>query len=283
MAEESFQVRVYLPDRMRRMGWRAYGEMAAEFWGARELLRGLIWRDLLLRVRVSFLGIFWSVAHPLALLGVFLFLKETRVFNLGTEQVHYALFAYVGVLHWNLFAALLSNSAGSLSGASNLVAKVRFPREVLVFSACTRALVDYLFALPVLGALCVWYGVTPAWTACWLPLALVPLVILGTGLGMVLALTALPIRDVAYALPLLMTPLMFLSPVLYELPETPAWSWVRVLNPLAAFLDTLRALLFSGTWGEAQGFLLWSLGSVVIFLGCWRFFSLVVVKVPEYA
>lgn len=276
-------VRHYYPNRLRRMGLRVYAEMARELYGARGLLWRLICRDFLLRIKVSFLGLFWSVAQPLALMLIFVFLRRAGVVDVGTSTIPYALLAFAGIVHWNLFASMLTYSSNSLLGAANLVARVKFPREVLVLSACGRAVLDWLFALPVLAVLFLWFGVLPAWTVLLVPLVLLPLLLLGVGLGMLLAMLALPVRDVTHALPLIMTPLMFISPVLYELPTGGAWRHVAALNPMNAFLQAIRDLLFTGSLSHPAEWAGWTLGALVIFALAWRLFCLMMPKVPEYA
>ncbi len=273
----------YVPQRLNRMGWRVYGLMAAELVGARELLWRLVWRDLLLRTKISFLGIFWSVAQPLALMFVFVFLRQAKVVNFGNTEMEYALFAFVGIIHWNLLTSMFTQSAGSLLGASNLVAKVKFPREVLVLAACGRALADWAFALPILLILFLWFGVTPAWTIVFAPLVLIPIVLLGAGIGMLLAMLTLPVRDVGQALPLVMAPLMFLTPVFYEFPSGGPWLAVNILNPMAVCIGVIRDLIFSGTIREPYLLTAWALASILIFVAAWRTFCLMMPKVPEYA
>jgi lipopolysaccharide transport system permease protein len=282
-SEAATVVRHYYPNRLRRMGLRVYLEMARELHAARGLLWRLIWRDLLLRTRVSFLGLFWSVAQPLALMLIFLFLRRAGIIDTGEVAVPYALLAFAGVIHWNLFASMLTYASNSLLGAANLVARVRFPREVLVLAACGRAVLDWLFALPVLAVLFLWFGVAPAWTVLLVPFALLPLLLLGTGLGMVVAMLALPIRDVTHALPLIMTPLMFISPVLYELPSGGAWRVVAAINPMNPFLRAVRDLLFTGTLSDPVLWAGWAVGALLVFALAWRLFCLMMPKVPEYA
>jgi len=273
----------YEPTGSQGAGLRVFLRMAEELWKFRELLRELVRRDFRVRRRSSFLGLFWSLAHPAALVAVFVWLKNSRLVFEGDVGMPYALYAYLGVLHWNLFSSLLAYSAGSLLNASNLVAKVKFPRETLVLAACARAVVDWLLALPVLAVLFWWVGVVPAWPIVFAPVALVPLILLGAGLGMLLAVVALPVRDVVQALPLALAPLLFLSPVLYELPVSGAWPTLRALNPVAAVLDMLRGLCVSVAPESVQAWLVWCLISLFVFLSCWRVFHGIVKRIPEYA
>jgi len=282
-AIEPDAVHVYEPMRQWSLGLRAYPKMARDLWRARDLFFQFVRRDILLRARTSFFGVLWSAAHPLGLLITFVLLRRAGIVNPHAGGVEYAAFAGLGVIHWSLFSGLLTQAAGSLVGASNLIVRARFPSEVLVLAACMRVLVDWLFGLVILATLFVWLGVTPAWTVVLAPLSLLPLIFLGVGLGLLLALGALPLRDVLHALPLVLTPLLFLSPVFYELPSGGVWEWVRIFNPISVSFEALRGLTFAGTLPDPALFGFWLAASVFVCLGSWRVFNLVIPKIPEYA
>lgn len=276
-------VRVYTPDRQRGLGISAYAEMVRELWGARELLARFVWRDIRLRTRVAFLGLFWSMLQPLGMAAVFVYLRGSGLLRSTDEGAPYPLYVYLGILHWNLFANMITHASGSLVGASNLVAKVAFPREVLVLSGCARAGFDWLCGLPALIGLFIWYGYAPHAAILLAPLALLPLVLVGVGLGLLLSVVALPVRDVIQALPIVLLPCLFLTPVLYALPDAGAWALLDALNPIASALNELRALAFAGAPHDPLRWALWTLGALLLLLAAWRFFRVLMTRVPEYA
>jgi ABC-type polysaccharide/polyol phosphate export permease len=88
------------------------------------------------------MGVGWAIFMPL--LNTILF---TVVFGqkFGNDVgVPYPVFAYCGLLAWNLTASSLRFSVNSLTANINLVAKVYFPREIFPFSAVFVSVVDYL-------------------------------------------------------------------------------------------------------------------------------------------
>jgi lipopolysaccharide transport system permease protein len=115
------------------------------------------------------------------------------------------------------------------------------------------------------------------------PLALVPFFLLGAALALFAAAVALPIRDVVFGLPLILTPAMFISPVLYPLPGEGMWLLVGALNPVAPMLTVLRALFLGTAWPAPSLLLLWSALALLLFVIAWRFFDYLVPRVTEFA
>src|SRR5436189_365122 len=99
----------------------------------RELLTRIIVRDLLLRYKQTVMGFGWAIFMPLVNTVVFSVIF-TRVAPISVG-VPYPLFAYCGLFTWNFFASSLRFSVSSLTGNTNLVTKVYFPREIFPFSA----------------------------------------------------------------------------------------------------------------------------------------------------
>src|SRR6186713_2455061 len=109
-----------------------------EYW---ELLYVMSLRDLQLRYKQTIMGFGWAVFMPL--LNTILFsVIFTKVAKLDVG-VAYPVFAYCGLLAWNLTASALRFSVSSLTANINLVAKVYFPREIFPFSAVFVSVVDF--------------------------------------------------------------------------------------------------------------------------------------------
>ncbi|MBU2543538.1 ABC transporter permease, partial [Patescibacteria group bacterium] len=99
----------------------------------KELLSELTKREIKARYKQSVLGYAWVILNPFfqMLVMAFVFSKILRITNLG---VPYALFLYVGLLPWNLFAASIGSGMNSLVGNGSLLTKIYFPREIFVVS-----------------------------------------------------------------------------------------------------------------------------------------------------
>src|SRR5688500_2828913 len=123
-----------------RSGWAAL--QLRETWQFRDLLFVLAGRDLKLRYKQTALGVAWVILQPLMAAGIFSFVFGS-VANLPSDGVPYFIFAFAGLLGWNLFQNVLTKSSGCLVGNSQLISKVFFPRLVLPLSTVPSVLVDF--------------------------------------------------------------------------------------------------------------------------------------------
>lgn len=211
-----------------------------ELWSYRELLYFLVWRDLKVRYKQTFLGAAWAILQPA--LAAALFALVFGVFaKLPSDGVPYLLFAYLGLLPWQLFAFALNESTQSVVQHQQLVKKVYFPRLFLPLTPIAGATVDFGVASVVLFVMMAAFGVLPGAKILVLPLLV--LLVVTTALAVSVWLTALNVkyRDVRYAMPFLVQVWFFATPVVYSSSLIPAhlrpfWA----LNPMATVVDGFR-------------------------------------------
>src|SRR5262245_29464964 len=70
-----------------------FASQLSDLWAHRELLYFLIWRDLKVRYRQTFLGVAWVVVQPLLMTLVFT-VFFSKLGHFVSEGVPYPLFAY---------------------------------------------------------------------------------------------------------------------------------------------------------------------------------------------
>jgi lipopolysaccharide transport system permease protein len=146
----------------------------------------------------------------------------------------------------------------------NLVKKVLFPLEIFPVAILGGSLANAGFGLCILMAgLIVFAGSIPS-TAVLFPLTLIPLCALSLGVGWLLASLGVFIRDVGFAMGLMLQLLFFASPVIYPLSAAPdTFQWLLRLNPLTTILEEARHTLLLGKsidWGPWWAVTLVSLG-----------------------
>jgi len=110
----------------------------------------------------------------------------TRVAPLKTD-LPYPVYAYTGLVAWNLFAASLKFSVNSLTSNGALVTKVYFPRELL---PCRRARVpaDFFVGALVLVPLMIYYHLAVHWTLIIIPVIIAVQVAFTAGVALLLAM-----------------------------------------------------------------------------------------------
>ena len=279
-------ITVYVPDNSVKKGYRSlFKEMAQEVRDGKWLTKQLFRRDFKAVYQQSILGILWVLIPPLVTVGTFIFLNQAGIFNAGDISVPYPIYALLGVALWQLFANGLSSGANSLVGAGGMITNINFPRESLVFASVGQALVRFLIQMVVVIILFIWYipeyGLIIKWTAILAPFTLIPILLLFIGLGFVFSILNSAIRDVGRALPMIMTFLMFLTPILYATPEGGLLATLTRYNPLYYLITVPRDLVLVGMPAEWLGYLLSVLFATGIFFWCWLIFHLTETRIAE--
>src|SRR6266571_7704920 len=116
----------------------------------RELLGNLFRRDLQAKYRGSALGVLWTVANPIMLMGVYLLVFGVVWKSQFTSGGHYPLFLLAGLAVWTFFAAALQSSTRSMLDNANLIRKTRFPRQLVPLSVVGAHLVGFAVMLVLL-------------------------------------------------------------------------------------------------------------------------------------
>lgn len=236
----------------------------------RELLYRMTLRDLMLRYKQTMMGVGWAIFTPLVNTVVFS-VVFMRVAPLDTGMP-YPLFAYSGLVAWTFTASALRFSVTSLTGNSNLVTKVYFPREIFPFSAVVVSLVDTAIAGVVLAAMMAYYGVHPTPTALLLPVVILVQVAFTTGIALLLGMGNLFYRDVKYLFEIVLTIWMFVTSVVFPVQLVGGkLGTLLALNPMTPIIDAYRQILLRGVW-PGPAFWVMALASVILLAWSWVFF-----------
>lgn len=236
-----------------------------DVWSNRDIAWTLALREIQIRYKQSVIGIAWAVMQPLVMTLIFTLIFGLLV-KIPTDEVPYPVFVLSGLLFWQYFSKVVSESAGSLVKNEGIITKVFFPRLLLPLVPALSAAVDFGIALVILLLLMLVYGVAPTPYVLLLPLVLLFTGLLGYGIGLMLSPINAIYRDIGIALPFFVQIGMFLTPVIYPVSFVPdAYQWVFVLNPVATLLDTARAVLLGSPLPSLMAYGILCLWTLFIF------------------
>jgi lipopolysaccharide transport system permease protein len=225
-----------------------------ELWHYREVAFRLVWRDVVVRYKQTFLGITWALLVPALTTTVYVV-----VFGKFAKFPHgntaYPALTAAGVIPMQYFSSAVTSSSTSLVSNLPLVTKVYFPRILLPLAAVIVPLFDFVIGCAVLLAVMAAYGTWPDSAAVLLAPAFIGLAIVtALGIGFLLSTFTARWRDVPYMIPVFLQILPLVSGVMYALDQIPTkWQWLFSLNPMAGVIAGWRwALLGEATpnWGQ---------------------------------
>ena len=224
---------------------------AADLWTHRELLWQFTLRNVELRHKGSHLGLVWSFLNPLLMLGLYV-LVFGYIFGgsfgiLPHEtRVDYALGIFLGLTLFHFVAEVLGVAPSIIVGNPNFVKKVVFPLEILPAASVGGAAFHLLISLglALLSLLLFGHGIPLG--ILWLPVILVPLILLGLGISWFFSALGVFFRDISQVMQFLSMTLMWSSAVFFTAQKYPAaWPYLR-FNPLLLAIDLTRdALLWN--------------------------------------
>jgi lipopolysaccharide transport system permease protein len=254
-----------------------------ELLGYRELMVMLVLRDIKIRYKQSLMGVIWAVLMPIIIvLAGIVVRKAIAVFSGRDMLVADIVTVSVKSLPWAFFVGALKFSTNSLLNNRNLVTKIYFPREVCPVAAVLSSLFDFLVASVALTLFLIAAGVGFSFHLVWVPLLLMIMVGLTTGLGMIFSCANLFFRDVKYIVEIILTFAIFFTPVFYEASDFRKWKNLILLNPVAPILEGFsRAIVMKANpelpWLGYSA--LWAIGS--LWIG-WVIFYRLEHKFAEY-
>lgn len=239
------------------------------------LLFQLTLREIKGRYKQSIVGYFWVLLNPLMQLLVYSFVFSV-IFRFPLNNIPYPIFLFAGLLPWIYFQTSLTASTLSLIDNSNLIKKVNFPRETLLYSVISARAIDFFFAASLLIIFMLFNHMPMRLSMIFvLPLFLLQ-VLLMTGLSLLLATFNLFYRDVQYLVNLILMLWMYLTPIVYPLSLVPnAYIGIYKLNPMVGIIEGYRSALFGLEFDKGTIFIS-LLTSVIIFI-----FSYIIFKRSE--
>jgi lipopolysaccharide transport system permease protein len=251
--------------------------MLLRAWRYRQFIFSSIKNEFLSRFARSRLGALWMVIHPLAQVAIFAFILSALFSSKlpGIDNRYaYALYLTAGMLAWSLFSELVLRSLTVFVDNGNLLKKMMFPRICLPLIVSGSALVNSLLLFVAILAVFALLGHQPGWQTLWLPVLIVLNVMLGAGLGLVLGVFNVFIRDVGQVIPIVLQFWFWFTPIVYmptTIPERYKY-WLS-LNPMAPLVNAYQNILVFGVqpkWLPLTGTAIFAIVSSIFALFLFR-------------
>jgi lipopolysaccharide transport system permease protein len=242
-------------------------------WVNRSLIRTLVRRDILSRYAGSAGGAFWTVLNPLLLMLTYFFVfgvvMHARVEG-DPSATGWAFYFLAGMMPWLAFSDALARAPGILIEHRNFIRKLVFPVETLPVNIVVTGLVTEFFGIVILVlALLIVRGHIPA-TILYVPLLMIPQVLLTAGFCWFLAAMGVFTRDLAQINGYLLTIWFFVTPICYtEKQLAVAWpqgAKLMMFNPIYILVHNYRRVLLESTAPDWHALGWTTAASVIVFL-----------------
>ena len=237
----------------------------------RDLLVGLIQREIGGRYQGSILGVLWSFFNPVLMLAVYTFffsvIFKVRWQGGAGSKTEFALILFAGLIVFNFFAECLTRAPTLIVSNVNYVKKIVFPLELLPLVVMGSAIFHLLISFLVwLAFYIIFFGIPYAGVLLF-PIVLIPLVLVTIGVTWFLASLGVYLRDVSQVVGALVPVLMFLSPVFYPIKSLPVeYQTLVLISPLTVAIEQARDVMY---WGGSIDWQVWGSYLVISCLVAW--------------
>lgn len=210
------------------------------------LLKELIKTDFKLRYQGSVIGYLWSILKPV-MLFVIMYLVFVRFLRFGNAVPHFAVALLLALTLWNFFAETTNMGMVSIVSRGDLLRKISFSKQIIIFSVVANAFINLIISLIVVIIFALISGIHMSWNVIFVVPLLLELVLLATGIAFLLATAFVKFRDLGPIWEVGMQAGLYGTPIIYPIIQVsnthPTVAKVLMLNPMAQIVQDMRYIL----------------------------------------
>ena len=224
--------------------------MFRSLWNYRHFVISSIYNELITRFSRSKIGGLWMIISPLIQVAIYaLVLSNVLAAKLpGVENTDsYSVYLMAGLLAWNLFSEIVGRCLTLFIEQGNLMKKMSFPRITLPVIVAGSCLINnFLLFIAMIGVFILLGHHFNIVTFFLVPLTLV-VVIFALGVGLILGIMNVFLRDIGQVVPIFLQMLFWFTPIIYPVSIIPEeyQNWLK-FNPMYQITDAYQSILVYG-------------------------------------
>lgn len=238
----------------------------------RFLLSELVKKGIKLKYRRSYLGMIWSMLEPLLTMIVLTIVFGTLY---GNTDRTFPVYILTGRLLYSFFSQSTKAALKSIRQNSAMIKKVYVPKYLYPLSSVLFNYVIFLISLIVLAMVSVILGVKPTFYLLQAPIALILILVMSYGCGMILATIGVFFRDMEYLWSVALMLVMYTCAIFYYPTRLlkSGYSWLLKYNPLYCVIHNFRACVMGDplNWNYMLYAFIFSI--VAIIIGTYTFYK----------
>ncbi|MDO8602982.1 MAG: ABC transporter permease [Candidatus Omnitrophota bacterium] len=220
----------------------------------RQIIRGMVIKNLKSKYIGSISGILWAVINPLLIMLVITFVFSQIM---KTDIKHFPLLVLSALLPWNFFNNSINESAASISSNVDVLRQFVMLKETIPIATVITNLITFLFGFIIVLPVFIMFNTGIVNYLILLPFVVVLHFIFTLGISMLLSIINVYFKDLPQLLNIFLMLLFWLTPVFYSIDMIPQkYHWLIIANPSACYIIIYRALLYQGFSGGISIWLL---------------------------
>lgn len=206
------------------------------------LLYQLVKKDIKLKYRNSYLGVFWTMLEPLLTMMVLVLVFSA----MGNKTNDFPVYILTGRLIYTFFSNTTRTALRSVRSNANMIKKVYVPKYMYPFASVISGYIMFLISLLVLAGVAIVRGIKPTWHLLEAIFPLTIVFIMTLGAGLLLSAVAVFFRDMEYLWGVALMLLMYACAIFYRVEDIASEKniWLFRLNPLYSVIENFRDAIF---------------------------------------
>jgi len=200
----------------------------------------LSWQEIRQRYRRSTLGPFWLTLSMGAMIGG---MGPLYGRLLGQDVSSYLPLLAVGIVVWQLLAALINDGCNVFISAEQFIKQMKMPFFMHVMRMVARNAIVFAHNFVVVIIVFLFFPVQTQWWSVLALLGVLAALLNGIWIGALLGLLSARFRDIPQIVSSVVQIAFFLTPVMWTKNMLGRKQWVAELNPFFHYLDVIRAPL----------------------------------------
>lgn len=223
----------------------------------RNLLRELIRKNVQLKYRESWLGIFWSFLQPLLNMIVLSVVFGGMFGNRGDEVICFPVYLFTGRLIFDFFSSSTKKALRSFRENAAIIKKVYVPKYMYPLSGIFSSFVTFAISMICLVCVVAFFkltgisggkGIIVDFHALYIIIPIFIALILSAGVGLILSVLQVYFRDIEFIYDVLTQLLFYMVPIIYHISKINSL-WIVVIikiNPLYSIIELFRQSVMYG-------------------------------------
>lgn len=203
-------------------------------------------QSYLLKYRRSFLNLFWIIIMPLFYTLLFVFLKSNKILLVKKTNYPYWLYLFQGLVIWQMFANIISNSSNILAQQYRLTNEANFPKEIIIYGNTLPELLNAIILLVISLFVSSIFMPISIVGALFSMMMLLLVFLFGCGIAKIVSLSGAITQDMQRIVNIMLTIWLFATPAIYN-PSSKHITILHQLNPMNAYINIFRANAFNTT------------------------------------
>lgn len=234
------------------------------------MIRSMVAHDMRARYVGSYLGVFWTIIHPLTQIFLYYFIFSVILkIKLGPEYAgtSFGFWLVAGLLPWLFFAEVVATSPRVVLDQADIITKTVFPTELLPLTHLIVSSVNHLIGIVIFIGFLVVFGDGISLRVFLIIPIFFAIGIFALGISWALSSLNVFLRDIDQIIAVLVNIWFFMTPIIYPLHNMPQklQSLYR-LNPMLHMVEAYRFALLGQSNFTFSSVPYISITAIVIFI-----------------